>query len=594
MDEKKYRGGAHAAGKRVSPKKEKPQKAAEPGEPKPKRKGLGALCAAGILLALVIGFCGFTAYQLYFNDTIRKGVFLGEADLSGKTVQEARAALEELYGGGLDRQLTITAGGQTFTLTASDAGLSYDIAGSARAAYEYGRQGGLLQRAKDLWSARTGKVQLELATTLDEQVLKTQAELISAQVQQPLSPSSYSYADGVFTVDKGQAGYVLDGEDLCAQMENALRTAQFDAPIEGKLKITQPQPLDADTILAQINQEPVETTLDLQTDPTGNTVVAGRDGVTLDRSELEKALSSDQRIVTVTCQVTHPKYTATELKALLFRDVLGECTSSFNARLKGRTTNVLLANGFCNGVILLPGQVFSYNETVGPRTYERGFQDAIVYVGSSAEDGVGGGICQVSSTLYAAMLRADLKTVERYPHSREVTYVGKGEDATVAWGSKDFRFENNTDYPIKLVTSNTENTITIKILGTQTQPNKTVKIETKILEKIPFEVQRVLDETLTPGTEKVESNGYTGYKSETYRVVYVNGVQISRELENRSTYKKYDKVVHYNPAPGQPAPDPTPAPAPTPTPEPTPDPAPDPAPPEDTGNTGDPFPWLFD
>ena len=95
MDEKKYRGGAHAAGKRVSPKKEKPQKAAESGEPKPKRKGLGALCAAGILLALVIGFCGFTAYQLYFNDTIRKGVFLGEADLSGKTVQEARAALED-------------------------------------------------------------------------------------------------------------------------------------------------------------------------------------------------------------------------------------------------------------------------------------------------------------------------------------------------------------------------------------------------------------------------------------------------------------------------------------------------------------------
>ena len=170
--------------------------------------------------------------------------------------------------------------------------------------------------------------------------------------------------------------------------------------------------------------------------------------------------------------------------------------------------------------------------------------------------------------------------------------MGKGEDATVAWGSKDFRFENNTDYPIKLVTSNTENTITIKILGTQTQPNKTVKIETKILEKIPFEVQRVLDETLTPGTEKVESNGYTGYKSETYRVVYIDGVQISRELENRSTYKKYDKVIHYNPAPGQPAPDPTPTPEPAP--EPTPDPAPDPAPPEDTGNTGDPFPWLFD
>ena len=201
-----------------------------------------------------------------------------------------------------------------------------------------------------------------------------------------------------------------------------------------------------------------------------------------------------------------------------------------------------------NGVILMPGDVFSYNDSVGPRTYERGFKDATVYVGNSAEDGVGGGICQVSSTIYYAALRADLKIVERYAHSRMVTYVPLGEDATVAWGSKDFKFENNTDFPMKVVTSHKTNNLTVKLYGTQTVANKTVKIETTQLSKTPFEVVYEVDETLAPGTESVKSNGYTGYKTESYRVVYIDGQEVSRTFENKSTYKKYDKVILHNPA----------------------------------------------
>lgn len=607
MEGKKPRGGAHAAGKHESPRTTRVKKA--PSAPRtktekrqhdkkqPKKKGMGALLIAGLILFLAIAFCGYTAWQLYFNDTVRQGVWMGNVELSGMTPQEARAALQNAYGKALDQQLDITAAGQSFTISVSDAGLSYDINGSAQNAYDYGRQGSVLQRAKDFWSARRQRVQLELATTLNTEALPGLVDTIAQQVQQPLSPSSYSYADGTLKLDKGQSGYTLDSDDLIAQVENALRTAQFDQPIEGQLVVTEPQTLDADAILAQIVREPVETSLDLDTDPTGNTILAGQTGVQLERDVLLQALNSEERMVSVSCQVTEPKYTASELKALLFRDVLGECTSTFNAKLKGRTTNVLLAAGFCNGTILLPGDIFSYNDTVGPRTYERGFMDAIVYIGTSAEDGVGGGICQVSSTIYAAMLRADLETVERYPHSREVTYVGKGEDATVAWGSKDFRFANNTEFPVKMEVTNTENTITVRLYGTKTQ-NKTVKIETNILEKTPFETVKVLDETLTPGTEKVESNGYTGYKSETYRVVYIDGVQVSRTLENTSTYKKYDKVIHYNPATTvtpTPTPTPTPEPEPTPAPdpEPTPEPDPTPDPGEDDGGDADPFPRFF-
>ena len=257
--------------------------------------------------------------------------------------------------------------------------------------------------------------------------------------------------------------------------------------------------------------------------------------------------------------------------------MLGQCTTDFNPGNVGRTTNVLLATDFCNGVILMPGDIFSYNEAVGPRTYERGFKDATVYVGNSAEDGVGGGICQVSSTIYYAALRADLEIVERYAHSRMVTYVPLGEDATVAWGSKDFRFANNTPFPMKVVTSHKKDTLTVKLYGTQTE-NKTVKIVTNQLSKTPFEVVYEIDETLPLGTEKVKSNGYTGYQTESYRVVYIDGVEVSRTFENKSTYKKYDKVIQHNPKPDAPASNITPSnpePVPAPT-EPPVEPAPEP------------------
>ena len=540
VSEEKKKGGARVAGKRQAPT-----------SPKTKRKR-GAAAGGAVLVTLlvlaILAFCGYTAYSVLMNGDIFQGVRMGECDLSGMDRAQARAALEEVYGGAqLDQVIDIQVGSQPFALTAQECGLAYDIPSSIDLAFAYGRQGGAIERARLYWSTRFHPVQLELVTVLDSSVLSSRVEEIAAAVEQPMAPSAHSYADGVVTLDKGQTGYSLNKEALLETLDTKLRTADF-TPAEGQLKESHPQALSASAIAQSINSEVVQTTLDLESDPTGNTVRAGTAGVQVSESALQAAINSQNRHETVQCTITQPDYTVSEYKALLFRDVLGQCTTDFNPGNVGRTTNVLLATDFCNGVILMPGEVFSYNDTVGPRTYERGFKDATIYVGNSAEDGVGGGICQVTSTIYYAALRADLKIVERYAHSREVTYVPKGEDATVAWGSKDFKFENNTDFPMKVVTSHKSNNLTVKLYGTNLQ-NKTVKIETTILSKTPFEVVYKVDETLTPGTEKVDSNGYTGYQTESYRVVYIDGVEVSRTFENKSTYKKYDKVILHNPKP---------------------------------------------
>ncbi|MBR6574997.1 MAG: VanW family protein [Clostridia bacterium] len=544
---------------------------------KRKRKNAATLVGAGLIVLIVLGalgFCGYTAYSVLMGGDIFPGVRMGECDLSGMDRAEARSALEKAYGdSAIDAVIDIQAGDQLFTLSADECGLVYDIPASIDQAYAYGRQGGFIYRARQYWSTRRDPQQMELVTVLDRNVLQTRVDEVAAAVEQPMAPSSYSYADGVISLDKGQTGYSLDKEHLYAALDNKLRTADF-TPMEAVRKEAHPQALNAAVIAAAVNCDVVQTTLDLEADPTGGTVREGTLGVNVTESALNTAIASANRHETVQCTLTQPDYTAAEYKALLFRDVLGQCTTDFNPGNKGRTTNVLLATDFCNGVILMPGQVFSYNDSVGPRTYERGFKDATVYVGNSAEDGVGGGICQVSSTIYYAALRADLKIVERYAHSRMVTYVPLGEDATVAWGSKDFKFENNTPFPMKVVTSHKTNTLTVKLYGTQTQ-NKIVKIETTQLSKTPFEVVYEIDETLPLGTEEVKSNGYTGYKTESWRVVYIDGVEVSRTLENKSTYKKYDKVILHNPKPEEPVAPVGPVVTPT---EPTAPPQPEPAP----------------
>ena len=540
MSEEKKKGGARVAGKRQAPTSAK----------KKRQRGAaaGGIVVVLLLVLAIVAFCGYTAYSVLMNGDIYQGVRMGECDLSGMDRAEARSALEAVYGGAqLDQVIDIQVGNQTFALTAQECGLAYDIPSSIDLAFAYGRQGSVIDRARQYWGTRFHPVQLELVTVLDSNVLSSRVEEIASAVEQPMAPSAHSYADGVITLDKGQTGYSLNKEALLEALDTKLRTADF-TPAEGALKESHPQALSAETIAQSVNTEVVQTALDLESDPTGNTIRAGTQGVQVEIGALQAAINSSNRHETVQCTLTNPDYTVSEYKALLFRDVLGQCTTDFNPGNKGRTTNVLLATDFCNGVILMPGDVFSYNDTVGPRTYERGFKDATIYVGNSAEDGVGGGICQVTSTIYYAALRADLKIVERYAHSREVTYVPKGEDATVAWGSKDFKFENNTGFPMKVVTSHKSNNLTVKLYGTNLN-NKTVKIETTVLSKTPFEVVYKVDETLAPGTEKVDSNGYTGYQTESYRVVYIDGVEVSRTFENKSTYKKYDKVILHNPKP---------------------------------------------
>lgn len=270
-------------------------------------------------------------------------------------------------------------------------------------------------------------------------------------------------------------------------------------------------------------------------------------GVIVNISDIEKALNEGKTSFTIPVIKKYPEVRVENLSGELFSDVLGSFTSKYNASLIGRTQNVTLAAKKINGIILNSGDIFSYNKIVGPRTSATGFSTATVYTSNGLSEELGGGICQVSSTLYNAVLYADLKIVERKNHMYTVSYVRNGLDATVAYGLIDFRFMNNLKSPIKVVTSTGGGVLTVTLLGKKENNNK-VELYTNTLESYPFTEKITQNPDLEPGTKKVTQNGAYGYKINATKVVKdSSGNIIRQEFLGTNVYKPLTKIIEEGP-----------------------------------------------
>jgi len=248
--------------------------------------------------------------------------------------------------------------------------------------------------------------------------------------------------------------------------------------------------------------------------------------------------------------------TAQELEAVLFRDVLSTTTTNVSGS-SARKGNVKLAGAAVNGTILNDGDIFDYNQVVGKRTTERGFGEAATYVNGETVNTVGGGICQVSSTIYLATLLANLEIVERYNHRFYPGYITMGMDATVSWGGPEFRFKNNTGYPIRIDVSYANSKLTVTMVGTKVDDTY-VKMTYEQLSTTSYETEYVNDPTLPYGTQRQKQNGYTGREVVSYRNVYKgDGTLISSKMEAKSSYKSRNQIILVGtagaPAPADPA-----------------------------------------
>ncbi|HWA84223.1 MAG TPA: VanW family protein [Fimbriimonadaceae bacterium] len=234
-------------------------------------------------------------------------------------------------------------------------------------------------------------------------------------------------------------------------------------------------------------------------------------------------------------------------------DVVSEFSTSFPSYQTSRNTNIRLAAAKLNGCVLLPGQQLSFNDTVGRRTAKGGFREAPVLKNGKHDHDIGGGICQVSTTLYNAALLADMKIVRRNNHSLPSAYVALGRDATVDWGNLDLVIENSSDKPVAVASNYKDGRITFRILG-QKDPSISIKIETANHSAWDRGTEMVIDKSLKPGTRTVVEKGSRGHSIDTYRIIYKDGVEIRREHLSHSTYAGCPRTIAYNPAPAAPKP----------------------------------------
>lgn len=512
--------------------------------PKKKKGARSALTGACIVLVLAAALClSFIGCSQSGGKITATVSILGNnlTDLTEESLREAVGRIADQNP--LTDAITLSFLDDTYTLTLDQIGARYDADAITEAAYKAGQE--------TLFARLFGEdktVEIPLSITWDESRLQSVLSDAAAKLSRSATVFSYEINDdATVTVTKGGDAVTVTDADIAALLEPKLKTMDFsNITIDAQSGHAE---IDFDALKQEIDRPMRNPRLDLENDPSGKTVLAGERGVTMDidTAKASYAASGDADTFTFAVAFTQPTMSVETFKSNLFTHTLSSITSNFNASLAGRTTNVKLACDFCDGIILNPGDEFSYNKAVGPRTYERGFKDATVYVAGTTEEGVGGGICQVSSTIYSAALHADLKITERYNHSYMITYVPLGEDATVVYGSKDFRFVNDTDYPIKLSVTYGKSSMTVKIIGTNLTGKK-VEISTKTLSKTPFEVVYKTDTSLPVDTQKVKNNGYTGYTTESYRLVYENGKLVSNTFENKSVYKKLDKLILENPS----------------------------------------------
>ncbi len=241
-----------------------------------------------------------------------------------------------------------------------------------------------------------------------------------------------------------------------------------------------------------------------------------------------------------------PKLTAAQLEGQKITGLVASYTTSFDPSKVSRSTNLRVAAKALDGTVVKPGDTFSFNGVVGERTEDAGYQDALVIVNGEFVPGLGGGVCQVSSTLYNVLLLADLPIVERNNHSLVITYAPLGQDATVAYPSLDLKFKNDSSSYLLIRSKVTTNTITFYLYG-QPNPDRQVLISNITNSVIPDKEQRVVDKSLPAGTTQIKQYGAPGYVVTSYRTVKIKGQVIKRESLGKSVYQPTPRIVLVGP-----------------------------------------------
>ena len=471
--------------------------------------------------------------------TFSPGVTIAGVDVGGLKKSEAVEAVSAAIGNSYETEsMTVTVLDKQLLITPADSGASFDVEGAVAAAFRSGTAGqddpqvDIIPYLNLNTEAIRSKI-ADFGKDFPTEGIPTGSQILQETVD--------GQEQDVLEVTVGTVYYDFSEEALYQAICKAYNAHRFTA--DYTCNRMDAAAVDLDALYAEHCIDAVSAELDPETLEVSQSVV----GYRFDLEQAKEALLNSQPgdVLKFPFLDIQPDMDTETLKSMLFRDELATY-EAYQGSSSNRATNLRLACEALNGIILLPGDEFSYNQALGERTADKGYKGAASYLNGETVTTLGGGICQPSSALYMCTLYADLEIVERTCHSYPSSYVPLGMDATVSWGGPDFRFKNNTDFPIRIDAVADGGKVTIKLIGTETK-DYYVKMEYEVLGVSYPETKEI---EVEPGSGhkdgEVKTTAYTGYTVQSYKLKYDrdSDEQISREKESYSAYSKRDKVVY--------------------------------------------------
>ncbi len=464
-----------------------------------------------VLLILII----FTGYNM-FNQNIVSGVSIKGVDVSNMSKSDAKYKLDNYLSEVLPQEIKVKHGDFEATLSTSQIAVEFDTKSATNQAFSIGRQGNIFENDFYVLSSMFGKTDINLNLKLDTDQLSKNLDEMSAQLPDKVTDSSYYIDENNLIVTPGKTGNVVDVETSIQNIKDAiLSLSDLDQPIELAVKTQEPEKIDIEKVHTEIYKEPKDAYY--TQDPF--TVYPSENGLDF-KVSIEEAnnILGDQTAdeYTIPLKVLYPNVTTNMIGSEAFPDLLSSFSTKYSVRATARTTNLKLAASKINGTVLMPGETFSYNKVVGARTIAAGYKEAPIYVSGEVVDGLGGGICQITSTLYNAVVYANLDIVERTNHQFVPSYVTASRDATVVYGSLDFKFKNNRNYPIKINCFVSDGIANFQIFGLKQDDDYDVEISS-------YETGRTA----------------TAIYSEAYKILKKDGKVVNKQLLSKDTYKRH-------------------------------------------------------
>ena len=507
-----------------------------------KKSKLAIILISVFLLIVLIGLA-FVAYKtglFGYNGKVEVKTVMVGVDITGMSYEDAVESVKKATASTYSKNdMTVKLGEHSVILKPETTGITVNFEDAVKAACEANASNGSFFNLKPF-------------ITINEEATKKELSALIETVSQTMVPTSYAVegevgdlsaedapADGLkFIVTVGQPGVNVSLESLYDKVLDAYSQNIFN--VEHSAEYAEPTVPDFDEIKMQHSQDPIDAVMDKTTFEVSTHAY----GYSIDTEEILAALENAQygQVLEFKFKYIEPEEKKSELEGMLFRDVLGEYTATNPSIPGGRDVNLKLSCEKINNIVLMPGETFDYNKTLGERTAAAGWKKADGYMGMETVSEYGGGICQASSSLYYCALIADLEIVTRHCHGFISAYMPPGMDATVSWGGPHFRFKNNMEYPIRIEAEAKGGTVTVRLLGTDTK-DYYVEMEYEQYNMIWWKTEYV-EMTTEQANAKGYKDGsvictpYNGSTVQTYKLKYDKDTKelISREKEELSIY----------------------------------------------------------